>query len=259
MLFVLGLAIGSFLNVVICRVPENRSIIRPSSHCPSCRHQLKAWENIPLLSYAVLRGKCHGCGTRISLQYPLVELATGLMFAAVACRYGFTFSTMVYSVFTAFLIALSVIDYHTKLLPDAITLPGVLFAVFISILSLHPFLRPHWDVHPWRAFLGVVAGAGPLLLIAWVYLRITGREGMGMGDIKLMIFAGALLGPGKAVLSLFLGALTGTLVGIPVSLVKGGTRHTEIPFGPFLSLGAWISAMWGGDLVAWYLRFSHLT
>ena len=256
--FLFGLALGSFLNVVIYRVPRHESIVFPASHCPKCNRNLKPWENIPVLSYLFLRGKCYGCKAHISIQYPLVELLTGLTFLIVVLQFGFSFKSIVYIVFTAILIILSVIDFHTKLLPDVFTFPGAAAAFLLSLATLHPMVAKIWSISPFQSFMGALAGAGPLALIAWLYFRFAKREGLGCGDIKLMIFVGALLGPAKAALALFLGAFTGTLVGIPSSLAKGGGRYTEIPFGPFLSLAAWIAAIWGDSIIRWYMQFSGI-
>jgi leader peptidase (prepilin peptidase) / N-methyltransferase len=258
-LFLFGLAAGSFLNVVIYRVPRKESIVLPGSHCPSCNHVLSAWENIPLLSYLALGAKCRRCKSKISLQYPAVELLTGVCFAVVSARFGFTLQTPVFIVFTGILICLSVIDFQTKLLPDSITLPATLLACFLSIATMHPRIAGSWSVSPRLAFLGMLAGAGPLIFISWAYYKLTHREGLGGGDIKLMLFVGALQGPWGAILTVFLGAFAGTLIGIPTTLIKGGSRHTEIPFGPFLSAGAWISALWGSCIIDWYLVISGIT
>ncbi|MBN1552050.1 prepilin peptidase [bacterium] len=261
-----GLAVGSFLNVLIYRIPAGKSIVFPGSHCPNCSHAIRYWENIPVLSYVFLKGRCHQCGTKISLQYPFVELLTGVLFGYISLHYISVFESwdmrifniVIYCLFTAVLLALSVIDYHTKLLPDVITLPSALAAGGLSLASLHPWVSAYWAVTPYKAFLGILTGAGPLIIIAWGYLKMTGREGMGMGDIKLMIFVGALLGPLKAGLTIFLGALIGTIVGVPASIAKGRGRHFEIPFGPFLSLGAWIAALWGTNIINWYLEMVGL-
>lgn len=257
--FFIGLAFGSFLNVVICRVPENKSIISPPSHCPLCQHKLDIWENIPVVSYIILLGKCRECKAPISIQYPLVELITGIFFTVVAWRFQFTVAALVFILFTAILIALSVIDFKTRLLPDVITLPSAVLAILLSFATLHPAVGPHWGITPLKALGGILAGAGPLAVIAFVYYKITGREGLGMGDIKLMILVGALLGPWNAFLTLFIGAITGTIAGLPTVMFNKEGRMTEIPFGPFLSAGAWIAALWGIDLFNWYMAFSGLS
>ncbi len=258
-IFFLGLAFGSFLNVVICRVPENKSIISPPSHCPLCKHKLAVWENIPIVSYIILLGKCRECRAHISIQYPLVELFTGISFAIVAWRFQFTVSALVFIIFTAILIALSVIDFKTRLLPDVITLPTGIAAILLSFATLHPAVAPHWGISPLEALAGILAGAGPLALIAFLYYKITGRQGLGMGDIKLMILVGALLGPWNAFLTLFIGAITGTVAGLPTVMFNKEGRNTEIPFGPFLSGGAWIAALWGLDMFNWYMNVSGLS
>ncbi len=249
--FFLGLIVGSFLNVVIYRVPNNISIVYPASHC-SCGHKIKPYENIPILSYAVLRARCSHCLTHISFQYPFVELFTGVIFVAVAWRFGFSLDSLIAIGFSGILISLSVIDFNTKLLPDVITLPTLLGACILSILQ--PYLRTVWDVDPKTAFWGILAGGGPLLLISYVYFKLTGREGMGGGDIKLMFFVGAFLGPKLAFLTLFLGALSGTIIIGMIMHLRGGNRHTEFPFGPFLSGAAWIATLWGENIISWYLN-----
>lgn len=257
--FVFGLVLGSFLNVVIYRVPRDLSIVTPPSACPKCSRPIRAWENIPLISYfLILRGRCAGCGTRISIQYPLVEFVTGALFAVVALRFGLSFETIVYLIYTAMLIALSVIDLQTKLLPNVIVLPGLLGACLLSFGTLYPPFQQYWSITPADAFLGIVVGGVPLLLLSWGYLKLTGREGMGGGDIKLMFFTGALLGPVNAFLTLFIGSLTGSVIGITYMKMKKAERHVQIPFGPFLSFGAWIAMMFGHDMIQWYLAYMGL-
>ncbi len=256
--FLLGCIVGSFLNVVIYRIPRKESIVFPGSHCPNCGHNLSPWENIPILSFLFLKGSCRNCGVKISLQYPFVELLTGVCFAFVTARFGLTFQTLVYLLFSATLISLSGIDLHTRLLPDAITLPGTILACALSLCTLFPGFREFWPVSPGIAFSGMAAGAGPLILISWLYFKITKREGLGGGDIKLMLFIGALTGPLVAILTIFLGAFIGTLVGIPLTMTKSEGRRFEIPFGPFLSGAAWIAALWGKDIMDWYLRLSGI-
>lgn len=256
--FILGLTVGSFLNVVIYRVPRDMSIVHPGSSCPRCHRPIKPWENIPVLSFLFLRGKCAGCGASISMQYPLVELGNGLLFAAVTFQFGMSLETVVFCAFSAMLFALSIIDLQTKLLPDSIVLPGLIGACLLSILSLHSGISPYWNVSPLQAFTGMAAGGLPLLILAWSYEKITGREGMGGGDIKLMFFIGALLGPGAALLTLFLGSLSGAVIGTLVLRLGNRDRHTQIPFGPFLSGAAWISMMWGDRIIRGYLMYSDI-
>ncbi|MBN1297988.1 prepilin peptidase [bacterium] len=257
--FLFGLVIGSFLNVVIYRIPRDLSIIRPPSSCPTCHRLIKPWENIPILSYVfILRGHCAGCGSPISLQYPVVEAFTGILFALVGWRFGGSFQTLVFIAFTAILIVLSVIDLQTRLLPDVIVLPGLLTACLLAVMTLHPKGAACWSTTVSKAFFGMAAGGLPLLLLAWGYLKLTGREGMGGGDIKLMFFIGALLGPGKVLLTLFIGSLVGAVAGSIALKLAHGDRHTQIPFGPFLSGAAWISMMWGDGIIRSYLMFSDL-
>ena len=257
-IFVIGLAVGSFLNVVICRVPAKQSIVYPASRCPKCGHSIKPYENIPVISYLVLCGKCSECKSRISIQYPLVELATGIMFLLTTLRIGLAPQLGVYLPFTAVLICLTVIDFQTQLLPDGITLPSILVASILALLTLHPAGADFWHVSALHAFLGILAGAGPLWLIAEIYYRWKKREGMGGGDIKLMAFAGVFLGPKLVLLALFLGACAGTVIALPVSLIRGGDRYSQIPFGPYLATGIWISALWGEQIVQWYLSIAGL-
>lgn len=252
--FLFGLVIGSFLNVIICRIPKNLSIIHPGSSCPSCGRSIRAWENIPLISYfLIVKGHCAGCGEKISIQYPIVELLTAIVFTSVAMRYGLSFEMFVYLAFSSVLIALSVIDLQTQLLPNVIVLPGLLIACMLALGTLYPGFQEYWRITPVDAFYGMVTGGLPLFLIAWIYLKCTGREGMGGGDIKLMLFVGALLGPVDAFLTLFLGSLTGSLIGIVYLRLTGARRFTRIPFGPFLSLGAWVAMMWGEQMIHLYL------
>lgn len=257
--FLFGLAVGSFLNVVIYRVPRELSIVSPPSSCPNCNRAIKPWENIPLLSYfLLLRGKCAGCGLKISLQYPCVELFTGVVFAAVAWRFGLTFETFVYIAYSGALIALSVIDLQTRLLPDTIVLPGLIISCLLALATFHPYVHSLWPVTALDSFLGMAAGGLPLVLLSWGYFRLTGREGMGGGDVKLMFFTGALLGPGKAFLTLFIGSFTGAIIGSMFLHFASRGRHTQIPFGPFLATGAWIALMWGQEIISGYLAYADL-
>lgn len=258
--FIFGLAIGSFLNVVIYRVPRNLSIVRPPSSCPDCGRMIRPWENIPLISYfLLLRGRCAGCGKRISMRYPLIELFTGILFASVALRYGLSLQTLVFCAVSAVLLALSVIDLQTKLLPDCIVLPSLIGACILAVATLYEPIEQLWPVQPTDAFFGMAAGGLPLLAVAWIYMQLTGRDGMGGGDIKLMFFIGALLGPAAVLLTLFIGSLSGSIIGLVYLRLQGRERHTQIPFGPFLAAGAWISLMWGDSIVSAYLQSAGLS
>lgn len=246
--FLLGLTIGSFLNVCIYRIPEGKSILWPGSHCPNCRNKLRWYHNIPVLSYVLLKGRCSFCGTGISLRYPAVEVLTGTLFALVVSRFGLNPSALVYSFFVALLIVITFIDLDFQIIPDVLSLPGIVVGFLCSFLI--PWL-------PWSAsLLGIALGGGSLFLVAFTYKLLTKVDGMGGGDIKLLAMIGAFLG-WKAILPvIFLSSAIGCLVGIPLMLRKGSGTKLAIPFGPFLALGAVIYLLYGGYLIQWYLRVS---
>jgi leader peptidase (prepilin peptidase)/N-methyltransferase len=244
--FVFGACIGSFLNVCIHRIPAGRSIVRPGSHCPRCRQAVAGYDNIPLFSYLLLGGRCRHCRTPISLRYPLVELLGGL--AAVAClsAFGPTLHALAAFSFVAVLMAVTFIDIDHRIIPDAISLPGIpLF--FLASLTV--------PTMTWRAsILGILAGGGSLLAVAWLYRAVTGRDGMGGGDIKLLAMIGAMVGWQGIVFTLFAASTLGTLVGL-VAMIRSGKGMTlAIPFGPFLALGAVIDLFFGDKLIYWYLN-----
>ncbi len=245
--FVLGSVIGSFLNVCIYRIPEGESIVSPPSRCPKCGEQIRWYQNIPVVSWVFLGGKCAGCKTSISFRYPLIEVLTGLLFVAVIYSFGFSLATLVYWVFLASLVVLTFIDLDHQIIPDVISLPGILVGFFCSFAI--PWL-------PWLdSLLGILLGGGLLLAIAWGYQALTGREGMGGGDIKLLAMLGAFLG-WKAVFPIvFFASLAGTLVGVPAMLLQKSDGRLAIPFGPFLAFGATIYLFWGASLLHWYLSF----
>jgi leader peptidase (prepilin peptidase)/N-methyltransferase len=186
-------------------------------------------------------------------------LLTGILFLLVFKEYGISAKTLVFIFFTGVLISLSLIDLHTKLLPDIITLPSIIIGCLISLSSLFHRFDYSAMINPRVSFLGMLVGAGPLFVISFIYYKITGREGLGGGDIKLMLFVGILLGPAKSFLTLFFGAVAGSIIGIPLTLLHGGDRRTEIPFGPYLSAAAWVSMMWGNQFIEWYMKFSGLS
>lgn len=269
----LGLLVGSFLNVVILRLPrrlewqwkrEAREILEipelyeppppgvvvERSHCPHCGHQLAWYENIPLLSWLALGGRCRSCKTPISLQYPLVELLTGLLFLACVWRFGFGWKGFGALLFTSYLIALAGIDLRTRLLPDQLTLPLLWLGLVAAMEHLYVPLKP--------AVLGVMAGYLSLWSVYWVFKQLTGKEGMGHGDFKLLAAIGAWTGLAGVLPTILLSSLVGAVVGSLWLAAKGRDKATPIPFGPYLAVAGWISFMWGPDLVRLYLRWAGL-
>ncbi len=268
-----GLLVGSFLNVVILRLPKRLEwqwqrdsreilgepeaydppppgIVVERSHCPHCKHQLAWWENVPVFSYLALRGKCRSCKTPISPQYPLVELLTmGLMLACV-WRFGFGWQGFGAIVFTCFLIALSGIDFRTRLLPDQLTLPLLWLGLIASADSLYFGPKP--------AVLGAIAGYVSLWSVYWLFKQITGKVGMGHGDFKLLAAIGAWVGLNGIIPTILLSSLVGALVGSAWLAMKGRDRATPIPFGPYLAIAGWITFFWGQQLVDGYLRYAGL-
>jgi leader peptidase (prepilin peptidase)/N-methyltransferase len=243
--FALGAVIGSFLNVCIYRLPAGESIVYPASRCPVCRTPIRWYQNIPILSFLALRGRCASCRTPISVRYPLVEALNGILFVLVLLRFGLHWATAVYWLFSAALVTITFIDLDHQIIPDVISLPGIVVGFFCS------FLLPQLS---WLdSLFGILLGGGSLLLVAEVYQRLTGKDGMGGGDIKLLAMLGAFLG-WKAVLPvIFLSSLMGTLVGIPLMLIRRADGGLPIPFGPFLAAAAMIYLLWGPALVGWYL------
>ena len=228
--FILGAVVGSFLNVCIWRIPEGLSIVTPASHCPDCGHPIRFYDNIPLISYLILRGRCRACGGRISLRYPFVEGLTALMALFLFWKFGLTLKFLAAFIFVSALILITFIDIDYQIIPDVISLPGIpicfLMAVFIMDLSFMD------------ALLGLLIGGGSLYLVAVLYELATKREGMGGGDIKLLALMGAFLGWKSLLFILLVSSLVGAVVGISIMLVRGGDMKYAVPFGPFLSLAA---------------------
>ena len=229
-IFVLGAAVGSFLNVLIHRLPEEKSIVLPASHCPKCRHAIRLYDNIPIVSYLFLRGRCRDCGEAISLRYPLVEMLTAIMSLLVFWKFGLSLQYLCAFVFICSLIVITFIDLDHQIIPDVISLPGIpiffLAAVFVM------------DLRFFDAFLGFLIGGGVLYSIAFLYELITKREGMGGGDIKLLAMIGSFLGWQSLLFILLISSFAGAVVGITIMIVKGQDMKYAVPFGPFLSLGA---------------------
>jgi len=267
---ILGVIIGSFLNVVIHRVPLEESIVFPNSKCPACGGVIAFYDNIPLLSYIVLRGKCRGCKKHISIRYPFVELVNGLLFVAVAWHDGLTFALPFDLIFTSALLALVFIDAEHMLLPNAITYPGIIFAV-VARLAL-PYLignfhfddlpslaqgalatSPIWVASLAGAFLGALIGGGSLWLMGWTWEKLRGVEAMGLGDVKMMFMVGAYLGWRLTILTIFVGVLSGSVIGI-VLMARQRQKNMQmlLPFGVFLGIGAIAALLFGSHIVEWY-------
>ena len=267
---VFGAIIGSFLNVVIHRVPREESIVFPNSRCPSCGLAIPFYDNVPIISYAMLRGKCRGCSKRISPRYPAVELLTALLFVAVAMHDGVTPALPFDLVFTAALVALVFIDAEHMILPNIITYPGIIFAVIARIavpsLSGDPHFddipslmsgtlagSPLWVVSLVGAFLGALIGGGSLWLMGWTWEKLRGIEAMGLGDVKMMFMVGAYLGWRLTIFTIFVGVLSGSVIGI-LLMVRQRERNMQmlLPFGVFLGLGSIAALLFGTRVVAWY-------
>ncbi|MGD9765807.1 MAG: A24 family peptidase [Candidatus Binatia bacterium] len=243
--FVFGAVVGSFLNVCIHRLPSGQSLAFPASHCPHCQAPIKPYDNIPILSYIVLARRCRSCGTRIAWRYPFVEILAGIAAVAVVYTFGPTAYALLMFAFLAALIAITFIDLDHQIIPDAITLPGMFVGFAASLL----FGAPSWSA----SLAGILLGGGILWVVAAVYEWLTGREGMGGGDIKLLAMIGAFLGWKAILVTLLLASLLGTVVGVLVMAVRGRDTKMAIPFGPFLAIGATCALFWGDALIQWYL------
>jgi len=228
--FILGAVVGSFLNVCIWRIPEGRSIVTPASHCPECGHPIRFYDNLPLISYLFLRGRCRACGGRISPRYPFVEALTALLALFLFWKFGLTLKFLAAFIFVSALIVITFIDIDHQIIPDIISLPGIPICFFLAVFLM--------KLSYLEALLGLLIGGGSLYLIAVLYELATKREGMGGGDIKLLAMMGAFLGWKSLLFILLVSSMVGAVVGIAVMLVKGGDMKYAVPFGPFLSLGA---------------------
>lgn len=241
LIFILGLIIGSFLNVVIYRLPKNESIVYPASHCTNCGHQLSPLELIPIFSYIFLRGKCKSCGTEISIRYPLVELLTGIIFILNYIYFSKLIILAAGLIFSSILIVLALIDFDYQILPDKLTLSGIIVGLVFS------FFRS--DITFVYSLAGVLAAGGLLFLIAFL-----SKGGMGGGDIKMMAMVGSFTGPIVSVSAIFLGALIALLSHLP-GIVSGSTgMKTKLPFGPFLALASFLLWIWGEQIFNLYFN-----
>ena len=266
--FIFGLLVGSFLNVVVYRLPlqlqgnwrrealdfldmeqeANATKINlafPASHCPKCGADIKPWQNIPVISYLILKGRCHSCASPISPQYPLLELVCGLLTLAVIYTFGLTTAGLLATLFTWVLIALTGIDFNHRLLPDNLTLPLLWIGLVVNVNEVFTDLP--------SAVIGAAAGYLSLWSIFWLFKLITGKDGMGYGDFKLLAALGAWLGWQQLPLILLLSSLVGAIIGILLIIVQGRDRQEAIPFGPYLAIAGWISLCWGEQITSSYL------
>jgi leader peptidase (prepilin peptidase)/N-methyltransferase len=249
LLAVLGLVAGSFLNVCIHRLPLGQSIVRPGSRCPGCGYSLRWFDNIPVISYAVLGGRCRTCGASISARYPIVELVTMGVFVAHYFALGVDILLVPRLLLACALIVLFAIDLEHHLLPNAITLPGMAVGLAFSLL-LPPGLQ--------SALLGVLVGGGVLWLIGEAYFRVAGQEGMGGGDVKMLAMIGAFLGWKLVLVTLVFSSVAGSAIGLLVLATRRGGMKYALPYGTFLALGAMIASLFGERIVAWYVGLYYV-
>jgi leader peptidase (prepilin peptidase)/N-methyltransferase len=245
--FIFGICIGSFLNVCIYRLPEGKSIVHPPSSCPGCGKTIRFYDNIPLMSWLFLRGRCRHCHTPIAIRYFLVELLGGFMAVCVYVKFGPSIQGMVLYAFIAALLTITFIDVDHQIIPDVISLPGIPLGVAAS------FFMP--SITWMDSLIGLLVGGGSLYAVAWGYALITGKEGMGGGDIKLLAMIGAFLGWKGVLVTIFMGSAIGTLAGLAAMLAEKKDMKMRIPFGPFLAMGAIISIFFGNALIVWYWNF----
>ena len=239
-----GLIVGSFLNVVAHRLPRGESLAFPGSHCPSCRAPIAAYDNVPVLSWIVLRGRCRACRARIALRYPVLELANAVLWTAVfrLAPTWWDFATGIFLCSAG--LALLAIDAEFQILPDLITLPGIAVGLVLAIGSVRRT--------PLTALIGAALGAGGLFLLAFLYEKIAGQEGMGLGDVKMLGMIGALLGPAGVLVTVLAASLSGSVVGIALMIARGADGKMRLPFGVFLAIGAIGTWFFGDPLVARY-------
>ena len=253
-IFIFGAIVGSFLNVCILRIPNGESIVHPPSHCPSCKAPIAFYDNIPLLSYLILRGRCRACRESISARYFAVELLTASLTAALFYKFGLGPAFFASFIFVGALIVISFIDLDVMIIPDVISLPGIVLGLLFSIAGRYALEDPFEIIpSPLNSLIGLLVGGGFLLAVGWIYEVFTKVEGMGGGDIKLFAMIGAFLGWKSLLGTLLFASLGGSVIGITVMLVKGVGRRHPIPFGPFLCLGALLYLFFGKELAAFYL------
>lgn len=247
--FLFGAVVGSFLNVCIYRLPLYQSIITPGSRCMSCGTAVRWFDNIPMFSWLFLRGRCRSCGVGFSVRYPFVELLTACLTLLLFVRFGLSVSFVIYFFFIAALIVVTFIDFDHQIIPDEISLPGI----GLGFLASFFLPEPGWL----SSLAGIVVGWGSFALIFYGYLWLTGREGMGGGDAKLLAMLGAFLGLKSVPFIIFASSLVGTVAGLSIMALQRKGRHLAIPFGPYLALGALLYIFYGPQLISWYLQLGR--
>ncbi|HEY4838396.1 MAG TPA: prepilin peptidase [Candidatus Acidoferrales bacterium] len=269
--FLMGLIIGSFLNVCILRIPAGLSVVRPSSRCPKCHAEIKAYDNIPVLSWLILGGKCRGCKTTISPMYPAIEFLTGVLFVVCYLLFGESLATVKWSLLSALLVVLTATDIRERILPDVVNLSGFVIGILFSFFMVPTDGASLWlsnlmfEFPPPRAVLSVVdalmgaaVGAGLLWIVGEGYFKLRGKEGMGLGDVKMMGMVGAFLGVKRTLLTVLFGSLLGSVIGIVIISVSRKGRDYELPFGAFLGLGALLVIYFGTPLLNWYQSLLYI-
>jgi leader peptidase (prepilin peptidase)/N-methyltransferase len=269
--FIAGACAGSFLNVCVHRWPRERSVVKPRSRCPSCGNQLAWFENIPILSWIALRGRCRCCDEPISPEYPIVELVVAVGWLLALNHYGFNFTALRVAVFGTTLLGVALTDAKHYVIPDGFTLFGFMFALITSVIAFFR-LETQPFAAPYDALIGACAGAGMIAIVGWLGEVVRKKEAMGLGDVTLMAFVGAALGPTKALITVFLGATLGAvafgLIVIPVAMVRRGSSREQtelalgtapfetplVPFGVFLAPAALLTLFWGDRLLTWMTR-----
>ena len=264
--FFVGACFGSFLNVCISRWPDGLSVVRPRSRCPNCGHQITAIENIPIFSWLALRGRCRGCGNPISFQYPLVEIIVGLVWMLSYLHYGPTFTGARVAMFATVLIGIAITDFKRYLIPDGFTVFGLIWVVTTAIIALFVGDREPF-AGAYDALLGACVGAGAIAIAGWLGEVALKKEAMGFGDVTLMAMVGAAVGPNRALMTVFLGALLGAVVFLavvyPISWMRARATRSDfdpplVPFGVFLAPAAVVALLWGDRLISAYTRYSGL-
>jgi leader peptidase (prepilin peptidase)/N-methyltransferase len=263
--FLFGLIIGSFLNVCILRIPSGKSIVLPASACPKCSEAIRPYDNIPVLSYLLLGGKCRGCKTKISPMYPLVELLTALLFLGCYYAFGISVETGKWAAFSAITVVLVFTDLRERILPDVVNFTGFAIGLIFSVFTkptdgtalwvanhLFDYPPPAPVLSLVDALLGAAVGSGLLWLVSEAYFKLRGREGMGLGDVKMMLMAGAFLGAKRTLLTILAGSLLGSVLGVAIILARRKDTDYELPFGTFLGAGALLVVFFGTPLVNWY-------